>query len=320
MIDKPTAQIVRPVPSADCVSPSALTSPAFLIVVTGGIPGAMLRLAPGETRLGRGADNDYQLQESCISRYHAAFRSDAQGDAWLTDLGSTNGTYLNGRRLAERTPTRVADGDRIQLGSSVVVKYARLDPSDEQFQRELFERSVRDSLTNLYNRSFFLNQVGPLAELGSMRGLGIAILMLDIDHFKRFNDMYGHDAGDFVLREVAHTLRDSTRAEDLIARYGGEEFILALPVAAPDQATERAERIRANVASRRISLNGKTVSITASLGLAYAAPGGMRSPTTLITAADHCLYHAKRAGRDRLVFRHDHRAIAQDQPVGNADV
>lgn len=290
----------------DCGTQVASSLPMYLIVVNGAIPGAMLRLAPAGTQIGRGPDNTYQLQESCISRHHAHFRPDPKGEVWLTDMGSTNGTYVNGRRLHGNLPVRLNDGDRIQLGSAVVVKFVRLNPTEEQFQREMFERTVRDALTGLYNRAYFLNQVGPLAESSAMRGLGLAILMLDIDHFKRINDTYGHDAGDAVLREVAGVLRESTRAEDLVARYGGEEFVVALPVAAPDQATDRAEQIRANLSARQITGVGEqALTVTASLGLAYAEPGRMRSPTALITAADHSLYQAKREGRDRLVFRQD---------------
>ena len=216
----------------------------------------MLRLSPGGSRLGRSADNTIQLPDASISRYHAFLGDDDEGQVRLTDLGSTNGTFLNGRRLPENTPVRVQDGDRLQFGANVIVKFIRPDPCEEQFQREMFERTVRDPLTGLYNRAFFLAQFGPLADRGALRGLGTAVLMLDIDHFKRINDTHGHEVGDAVLREVAGVLRQATRADDLVARYGGEEFVVALPVAAPDQATERAERVRSTLASRRILAGG----------------------------------------------------------------
>jgi diguanylate cyclase (GGDEF)-like protein len=239
-----------------------------------------------------------------VSRHHALFAADAQGVVRLTDLASINGTFLNGRRLVPHTPTRIQDGDRIQLGSSVVLKFVRLDPNDEQFQREMFERIVRDELTGLYNRSYFLNQVAALAGFASAQGLGLAVLMLDIDHFKKVNDTYGHGTGDTVIREVAQTLRESTRPEDLVARYGGEEFVMALPVAAPDLATERAERIRANLSDRRIVADRVVVRVTASLGLAFAEAGSFRSACALISIADNALYQAKRAGRNRVAFCH----------------
>ena len=244
----------------------------YLIMVNGGIPGAMLRVSPGGD-----ADGPRVRQHLPVPREHrlAAPRHcstiDPTGVVRLTDLESTNGTYLNDRRLPGHTPVRVKDGDRIRLGSTVVLKFVRLDPCDEQFQREMFERTVRDALTGLYNRAYFLDQVGPLAEFNAVRGLGLAVLMLDIDHFKRINDTFGHDVGDLVLREVAGVLRESTRPEDLVARYGGEEFVLALPVSAPDQATERAERIRSDAGRAADRRRGEDpLRVTASLGLAFA--------------------------------------------------
>ena len=285
--------------AADSGETSAL--PMYLIVLSGGIPGAMLRLSSGGTRLGRSPDNSLQLPENSVSRYHAFLKVDDDGMARLTDLGSTNGTYLNGERVSDHAPVVLRDGDRLRFGSSVVVKFVRPDPCEERFQREMFERTVRDALTGLYNRAFFLDQVGPLAERGHQKGLGLAVMMLDLDHFKQVNDAHGHDAGDAVLREVAAVLRQSTRAEDLVARYGGEEFVVALPVAAPDQATDRAERVRRNLASRRIFAEGASLRVTASIGLAFAPANRTCPITSLISVADQCLYQAKAAGRDRVV-------------------
>ncbi len=293
-------------PSGSGIAPASTSQyPTYLIVLSGGIPGAMLRLSAGGSRLGRSADNTIQLPDASISRYHAFLGDDDEGQVRLTDLGSTNGTFLNGRRLPENTPVRVQDGDRLQFGASVIVKFIRPDPCEEQFQREMFERTVRDPLTGLYNRAFFFAQFGPLADRGALRGLGTAVLMLDIDHFKRINDTHGHDVGDAVLREVAGVIRQATRTDDLVARYGGEEFVVALPVAAPDQATERAERVRSTLASKRILANGIPLKVTASLGLAFTPAGRPRSVAALIATADKGLYQAKNAGRDRTVFSHD---------------
>jgi two-component system cell cycle response regulator len=293
-------------PANQAVGPlSSLHYPTYLIVLSGGIPGAMLSLSSDGTRLGRSADNTIQLPDPSVSRYHAFLGPDEEGELRLTDLGSTNGTFLNGRRLPGNTPVRIQDGDRLQFGAGMIVKFIRPDPCEEQFQREMFERTVRDPLTGLYNRSYFLAQFGPLADRGALRGLGTAVLMLDIDHFKRINDAHGHEVGDAVLREVAGVLRQATRADDLVARYGGEEFVVALPVAAPDQATERAERVRSTLASKRIVANGIPLKVTASLGLAFTPPGRPRSIVALISTADKGLYQAKNAGRDRTVFSHD---------------
>ena len=306
------------------VSPCPKPRPMYLIVVSGGIPGAMIALSPGSTRIGRSRENGVVLPDPSVSRRHATIVTDSSGDVWITDLASTNGTCLNGAPLDPHSSQRLHDGDRLQLGGALVVKFVRLDPCDEQFQRELFERSVRDPLTGLYNRAFFTEQIAAMAELGASRGLGLAVLMLDIDHFKSVNDTHGHDAGDAVLRKVAAVLRESTRSEDLVARYGGEEFIAALPVAAPDHAMARAERIRANLSARRITLAPETplpaptLRVTASLGLAFAHTGRACAPAALITAADQCLYHAKNSGRNRVVFRVDPTCPSDFADVGKA--
>ncbi len=269
----------------------------YLIIVRGGIPGTMLRLGQKSSSLGRSAENTFQFHDSTVSRRHAVISIDAAGTACLTDLGSTNGTFVNGRRIALQTPVQVGDGSRIQLGSSTLLKYLKLDPCEEGFQRELYERSVRDNLTGLYKRGYFLSQIGPLAELNSMCERGLALILVDIDHFKRINDTHGHDVGDLILREVADVLRESARAEDLVARYGGEEFILALPSCSLEQATERAERIR----SRLVDASQARVGVTASLGLSFAPAGRVRDVAALITAADEALYVAKRSGRNRVI-------------------
>ncbi len=206
---------------------------AYLIVIRGGIPGTMLRVGSDPSSLGRSADTTFPLDDMTVSRRHATVQVDARGLVILTDQGSTNGTFLNGRRLEADRTTTIEEGDRIQLGSGVVLKLVRLDSSDEHFQQEMFERTVRDGLTGVYNRTYFLNQVSRLTARHAAQGIGLAILMVNVNHFKQVNDRFGHLVGDIVLREVSAVLRESTRAEDLVARYGGEEFIVALPISAP---------------------------------------------------------------------------------------
>ncbi len=295
-----------------CFSPPTLSddetevaSPSvFLIMVSGGMPGSMLRLDAHGTTIGRSAESTYQLLDATVSRRHALFLIDGSGGVHITDLGSTNGTFVEGERIPTGSSRPLASGERIQLGKTVVMKLLRLDPNDERFQRELFERSVRDPLTGLYNRAYFLDQIAGLAHRCSTGGMGLAVMMLDVDHFKQVNDRHGHVAGDQVLREVAEVLRESTRNEDLVARYGGEEFVAALPVRAPDMAAERAERIRWNLANRRVAAPTAMITVTASLGIAYAAPGRNRGEAHLIMMADQALYEAKSAGRDRVIFAH----------------
>ncbi len=294
-----------------CVSPimqfdgdvePAESQAAYLIVVSGGMPGTMHSLSDRGTSVGRSAENALQLDDITISRRHAFVSIDKGGKIRIRDEGSTNGTFLNGQRVPVHCLRELDDGDRIQLGTTLVLKLVRLDPNEERFQREMFERTVRDSLTSLYNRAYFIDQVGALTEKYAGLGLGMAILMIDVDHFKRINDSHGHVAGDSVLKEVAGVIRESTRAEDLVARYGGEEFIVALPVSDPDLAIERAERIRRNLAGRPVWVGTEQIRVTASIGLAFSPPSRIRSDRIMIVRADQALYKAKAEGRDRVVF------------------
>ncbi len=275
--------------------------PMYLIMVRGGITGALLRVEARTTSLGRSIDNTHSFQDATVSRRHAALSHDAEGRAWLADLGSSNGTFVNGKRLVPHRPTRLEPGGRIQLGASVVLKYVGLDPCEERFQRELFDRAVRDNLTGLYNRAYFLEQVEARCDHALLRGMSMALLMVDVDHFKRINDDHGHDAGDAALREVAKVLRDSTRTDDLVARYGGEEFLVALPVLDEARAIERAERIRLHLAQRPIRAAGGTLRLTVSIGLSHADWDQPRNIARLITLADAALYAAKRGGRNRVI-------------------
>jgi diguanylate cyclase (GGDEF)-like protein len=276
-------------------------SSAYMIVVNGSIPGTMIPLTEGGTVLGRSGDADFQIDDNTVSRRHARVTVDADGVVQITDLGSSNGLFVNKERIPAERPVTLEDGDRVQMGAKLVLKLVRLDPHDERFQRDMFERTVRDTLTGLYHRTYFINQIGVLAERYAASGIGMAVLMLDIDHFKQINDRHGHVAGDEVLRDVASVIRESTRAQDLVARYGGEEFVIALPVSLALRAVQRAERIRLALARRTISAGAETIRVTASVGVAFSPPGWPRNERALIISADQALYEAKAQGRNRVI-------------------
>jgi two-component system, cell cycle response regulator len=273
----------------------------YLILLTGAIPGALIGLEPSGVRLGRAVDNTIQVSDESVSRYHAFLWSDEQGRAWFTDLGSTNGSYLNGLPTPGHTSVRLRNGDQVQFGLRVTVKFVELNEREAECQRSLYERAVRDALTGLHNRAYFLDQLQPLADRGASVNLGLAVMMVDIDHFKRVNDTYGHDAGDLVLRKVASVLMEATRRGDMVARYGGEEFIVAISIPAPGQARLVAERIRSSLAACELSYDGDTVRVTASIGVAYAPLLDPSPVNLLIDVSDRAMYQAKAAGRDRVV-------------------
>ena len=160
-----------------------------------------------------------------------------------------------------------------------------------------------DALTGLANRSA-LTLLAPTLRRLSEHDPPVAVLMLDIDHFKRINDQHGHEAGDNALRHVAQTLQGALRQGDTLVRWGGEEFCICLPgVVAPD-ATTVAEKLRASLASHTLRLaDGTPVAMTASLGVAMLQPG--EPLAAALGRADQALYRAKHAGRDRVALAKD---------------
>lgn len=166
---------------------------------------------------------------------------------------------------------------------------------------DLYSRTIHDGLTGLYSKRHFLTQLEHHFALARRHGDALALMMIDIDHFKKVNDTHGHQTGDLVLREVARIVQRGIRAYASAYRYGGEELAVLLPKATPQEAARVGERIRKRVAQRTFkNTQGQQFSMTLSAGLASYRPR-LRRPQELIEAADRALYRAKREGRDRIV-------------------
>jgi diguanylate cyclase (GGDEF)-like protein len=169
--------------------------------------------------------------------------------------------------------------------------------------RALTEVSSRDSLTGLYNRWYVLEKIDSEINRALRHGSPMSLLMLDIDHFKRVNDTYGHSAGDQVLQAVGKLLRESCRVYDVPGRYGGEEFCIVLPETKLGNTTVVAERIRQRLASTELACGDDQIVVTASIGIAgmdESQETHVLSPAALIDRADRALYTAKRRGRNRI--------------------
>lgn len=166
-------------------------------------------------------------------------------------------------------------------------------------QAQLREQATHDALTGLYNRRYLEESLGQELIRAERAGRTVSLIMADIDHFKVVNDVYGHRAGDDVLREIGTILRGSARASDTYCRYGGEEFVLLMPEMAEPDAIARAEQIRATLERAVIDTSGTRISVTASFGIAVFPQHG-RNPDELIGRADDAMYAAKQAGRNRV--------------------
>lgn len=166
---------------------------------------------------------------------------------------------------------------------------------------QLRDRAVRDALTGVHNRGYLEESLAREEARARRSGTPLGVVMIDIDHFKRFNDTYGHAAGDAVLRTVGQYVMSLTRGEDIFCRYGGEEFVLIMIDTTARAAWERAESLRAGVQALAIEHDGQAIGpITLSIGVAMI-PDNARDGQSALKAADEALYRAKQGGRNRVV-------------------
>jgi diguanylate cyclase (GGDEF)-like protein len=184
-------------------------------------------------------------------------------------------------------------------------------------QKTLNELAQRDGLTRLYNRRIFDDYIERVWRQARREKVSVELIFIDIDHFKVFNDLYGHQAGDDCLRKVAKCIaRAAKRPFDFSARYGGEEFVLVLYGPPQDYSRSLPEQLRQDVMNLAIGHEGSTVAsvITVSVGVAIADPSSGRSMAGAIQAADEALYEAKQRGRNRVIFKD---ASAEEVETGN---
>jgi diguanylate cyclase (GGDEF)-like protein/PAS domain S-box-containing protein len=186
---------------------------------------------------------------------------------------------------------------RQQLAISVASHIA-LSLASLQLRETLREQSIRDPLTRLFNRRFLEESLERELQIASRKKQSLAVLFLDLDHFKRFNDTFGHDAGDIVLQSLADLFRTFFRGTDICCRYGGEEFAIILPESSAQDAVVRADALRAEVKTLRLQYKKQTLGpLSLSVGVA-AFPEHALTSDELLKIADRCLYESKARGRD----------------------
>jgi diguanylate cyclase (GGDEF)-like protein/PAS domain S-box-containing protein len=193
-----------------------------------------------------------------------------------------------------------AEGER-QLAQTVADNIA-LALANLKLRETLRSQSVRDPLTGLFNRRYMEETLERELRRAARGGAPVGVIVLDLDHFKRFNDTFGHGAGDALLRDLGTLLKGQIRGEDVACRYGGEEFVLILPGAPLEVARQRAEHICQETARLSVSYAGQALGpVTVSVGVAIYPDHGA-APVTLLGAADAALYRAKRQGRNQVAL------------------
>jgi diguanylate cyclase (GGDEF)-like protein len=272
---------------------------ALLTVVSGPSTGRVHPVRENETVIGRGKDSHIRLDDGGTSRAHARIVLAHDGQYLVEDLGSTNGTFVGGVRVVGRR--ELNSGDRINIGPNVVISFAILDSQAVRLTHQLYESSVRDPLTRAHNRRYLVERLASEIAYARRHKTRLGLLLLDLDHFKRVNDTYGHLAGDEVLREVSALVSRMIRAEDVFARFGGEEFVVLVRGIEHANTARFAERLRGAVERLEIPSAEAMLRVTVSVGFASLdeLDESERTADGLLRTADERLYRAKTGGRNR---------------------
>jgi diguanylate cyclase (GGDEF)-like protein len=279
----------------------AKNKPSALLIVGGELNGTLFDLLEEEITAGRSSNNTIQLEFNGISRNH--FKITMKDNmATIQDLGSKNGTYLNNKKIEGTIP--LSKGDTIKIGS-IALKYLPKGDPERLTYDKLKEEANTDKHTGCYNKTYFNNSLD--SEIGNCKVSGnpLSLIIFDLDHFKHLNDNFGHDAGDFVLKDLSALIRENgVRELDIFARYGGEEFVILLPKTNIKHSFEIAERLRILIEQHKFIYEGSEMPVTASIGIADYRKG-VKTGTDLFKRADDAVYKAKNAGRNQVKFYRD---------------
>ena len=271
----------------------------YLIQISGRETGQMYHLTTGNLKLGRDPACQIILDDPHISRVHAEIVANGK-DIVVKDAGSTNGVFVNGKKITEH---KLNDGDKLLIGTRLYFKFCYQDSVEQNYQQNLFRAANIDSLTQLYNKKYFVDVVNKEFSFSRRTKEPLSLLMLDVDHFKKINDTYGHVAGDLVLKSIGSYLIQHLRLENIACRYGGEEFAIILRNVGGDLAEHIAERLRKAVESEKVVYRETPIQITVSIGIATLENQNFDTIEDLIQQADQHLYEAKQTGRNRTVYR-----------------
>ncbi len=266
-------------------------------------------------------------QSNNPEQYHSQFRTDAKQLLGLSVL-DVNAILKNVHKQIDQTANCFGLNREMSKSVEEILQEANLrlsflNMSYEEMNRRLIDSQMNmerltkelqeknkllenlafvDGLTNVHNHRYFQTFLDQEINRARRSEGAISVLMADIDHFKHFNDTYGHQAGDFILQEFCRIAEEQIRTYDLLARYGGEEFVLVLPEIGLQDARDVAERIRYKIANHLFEDRGKEHSVTVSIGVASASPSeDIFNKNELIRLADEAMYRAKEDGRNRVV-------------------
>lgn len=272
---------------------------ACLVIFKGTPQGHRFFIAQSEMILGRDPAVEMSIADASVSRKHA--KISRQGNkVLLTDLGSSNGTFVNDQKIEPNQPTELRKDDVIKFGN-IILKFYPAGAVDSMIIGNIGEKADTDALTKIFNKGYLLQKIEEEFSRARAMHVDLTVVYFDLDHFKKVNDNFGHDAGDYVLKEFTQLVKSThLRPKDIFCRFGGEEFVVILPNTNTATAKELAEKIRAAVETYTFIYEGKRLPVTSSLGVATLTPA-TTTAQQLLKDADKALYSAKQSGRNRVV-------------------
>ncbi|HZN96082.1 MAG TPA: GGDEF domain-containing protein [Myxococcales bacterium] len=277
------------------ISERPVDNAAALVVIYGLDLGRKYDLNRAETVIGRSSKADIQVDQESISRSHAKL-SNSGGQISIRDMGSTNGTFVNDEMV--QSDFQLRNGDLVKIGRTIF-KFIGGGNIEAAYHDEIYRLTTVDGLTQISNRRFFEEALEREISRCNRYGREMSLVLIDVDHFKQINDNHGHLAGDAVLKQLASTIKNRIRREDVFARYGGEEFALLLPEVDLKGGAAMAEKARKLVEAQKFEFDQQRIPVTISAGVAALA-GTQREPADIIRAADAKLYESKSTGRNKV--------------------
>ena len=275
------------------------TTPSNLVMIFG--PEAMVGnywpVNKQEMVIGRNWKSDICIRDLSISKEHLSIYSEAGGKVVIKDLNSTNGTYVNEHLIESQTNFSLNDNDIIKLGN-VGLKFLSKGNHEMSSIIKNYQKSFFDILTEVGNRSMLEVKSPEFFHISKRAKTPLSLILLDIDFFKKINDTYGHQAGDFILKEVGQALRSNFRSDDLLTRCGGEEFCIILH-SQINNAQKSIEKIRKTLESKAFNYNGKDLKITISAGITERKTTDTNWKN-MYERADQALYESKNTGRNKV--------------------
>ncbi len=272
-------------------------SAACLVQYSGTNLGKRYVLDQKEMTLGRAPTVDIVVNEQSVSRTHAQCLLQGE-EVYVSDLGSSNGTFINDKKLAGKQVLR--DGDIIRIGN-IVFKFFAQGNVENVFHDKIYRMATIDGGTNTFNKKYLLEAIESEFKFSRAYGRPLSLIYFDLDFFKKVNDTYGHGVGDGILRDTASLVKSVVRKDDIFCRYGGEEFVILLPSTDAKTAYELAERIRATFEQHRFEIQGHVIKQTLSMGVSQLN-AKMNSTESFLEDADKKLYQSKQNGRNRVTI------------------